>query len=134
MALMSMILILSKLEFIKPGTTAEGTIQSVEQASRGAHTFLEISWLVQGQTIRESHFMTNYDEIVEAIGKIGLSVDTDTDTWIGTPAKLLIESNNGYLNATIVGPAETITPSGDGINFEAKDETATSKSVDDLLD
>lgn len=123
-----------KLEFIKPGTTAEGTIQSVEQASRGAHTFLEISWLVQGQTIRESHFMTNYDEIIEAIGKIGLSVDTDTDTWIGTPAKLLIESNNGYLNATIVGPAETITPSGDGINFEAKEETATSKSVDDLLD
>lgn len=123
-----------KLEFIKPGTTAEGTIQSVEQASRGAHTFLEISWLVQGQTIRESHFMTNYDEIVEAIGKIGLSVDTDTDTWIGTPAKLLIESNNGYLNATIVGPAETITASGDGINFEAKEETATSKSVDDLLD
>ena len=122
-----------KLEFIKPGTTAEGTIQSVEQASRGAHTFLEISWLVQGQTIRESHFMTNYDEIVEAIGKIGLSVDTDTDTWIGTPAKLLIESNNGYLNATIVGPAETITPSGDGINFEAKEETATSKSVDELL-
>lgn len=123
-----------KLEFIKPGTTAEGTIQSVEQASRGAHTFLEIGWLVQGQTIRESHFMTNYDEIVEAIGKIGLSVDTDTDTWIGTPAKLLIESNNGYLNATIVGPAETITPSGDGINFEAKEETATSKSVDELLD
>lgn len=123
-----------KLEFIKPGTTAEGTIQSVEQASRGAHTFLEIGWLVQGQTIRESHFMTNYDEIVEAIGKIGLSVDTDTDTWIGTPAKLLIESNNGYLNATIVGPAETITASGDGINFEAKEETATSKSVDDLLD
>ena len=123
-----------KLEFIKPGTTTEGTIQSVEQASRGAHTFLEISWLVQGQTIRESHFMTNYDEIVEAIGKIGLSVDTDTDTWIGTPAKLLIESNNGYLNATIVGPAETITPSGDGINFEAKEETATSESVDDLLD
>ena len=123
-----------KLEFIKPGTTAEGTIQSVEQATRGAHTFLEISWLVQGQTIRESHFMTNYDEIVEAIGKIGLSVDTDTDTWIGTPAKLLIESNNGYLNATIVGPAETITASGDGINFEAKEETATSKSVDDLLD
>ena len=123
-----------KLEFIKPGTTAEGTIQSVEQASRGDHTFLEISWLVQGQTIRESHFMTNYDGIVEAIGKIGLSVDTDTDTWIGTPAKLLIESNNGYLNATIVGPAETITPSGDGINFEAKEETATSKSVDELLD
>lgn len=123
-----------KLEFIKPGTTAEGTIQSVEQANRGAHSFLEINWLVQGQTIRESHFMTNYDEIVEAIGKIGLSVDTDTDTWIGTPAKLLIESNNGYLNATIVGPAETITASGDGINFEAKEETATSKSVDDLLD
>lgn len=123
-----------KLEFIKPGTTAEGTIQSVEQASRGAHTFLEISWLVQGQTIRESHFMTNYDEIVEAIGKIGLSVDTDTDTWIGTPAKLLIESNNGYLNATIVGPAETITTSGNGINFEAKEETGTSKSVDELLD
>ena len=63
-----------------------------------------------------------------------MSVDTDTDTWIGTPAKLLIESNNGYLNATIVGPAETITPSGDGINFEAKEETATSKSVDELLD
>ena len=123
-----------KLEFIKPGTTAEGTIQSVEQTSRGAHTFLEINWLVQGQIIRESHFMTNYDEIVEAIGKIGFSVDTDTDTWIGTPAKLLIESNNGYLNATIVGPAETITPSGDGINFEAKEETSTSKSVDELLD
>lgn len=122
-----------KLEFIKPGTTAEGTIQSVEQATRGAHTFLEINWLVQGQTIRESHFMTNYDEIVEAISKIGLSVDTDTDKWIGTPAKLLIESNNGYLNATIVGPAETILEDGGTINFEAKEEE-TSKSVDDLLD
>lgn len=121
-----------KLEFIKPGTTAEGTISSVEQVNRGAHTFLEISWLVQGQTIRESHFMTNYDEIVEAIGKIGLSIDSDTDTWIGTPAKLLIESNNGYLNATIVGPAETILEDGGTINFEAKEET--SKSVDDLLD
>lgn len=122
-----------KLEFIKPGTTAEGTISSVEQVNRGAHTFLEISWLVQGQKIRESHFMTNYDEIVEAIGKVGLSIDSDTDTWIGTPAKLLIESNNGYLNATIVGPAETILENGDSINFEAKEETA-SKSVDDLLD
>lgn len=122
-----------KLEFIKPGTTAEGTISSVEQVNRGAHTFLEISWLVQGQTIRESHFMTNYDEIVEAIGKVGLSIDSDTDTWIGTPAKLLIESNNGYLNATIVGPAETILEDGGSINFEAKEET-TSKSVDDLLD
>ena len=121
-----------KLEFIKPGTTAEGTISSVEQVNRGAHTFLEISWLVQGQTIRESHFMTNYDEIVEAIGKIGLSIDSDTDTWIGTPAKLLIESNNGYLNATIVGPAETILEDGGTINFEAKEEE-TSKSVDDLL-
>ena len=85
-----------KLEFIKPGTTAEGTISAVEQTNRGAHTFLEISWLVQEQIIRESHFMTNYDEIVEAIGKIGLSIDSDTDTWIGTPAKLLIESNNGW--------------------------------------
>ena len=122
-----------KLEFIKPGTTAEGTISSVEQANRGVHTFLEISWLVQGQTIRESHFMTNYDEIVEAIGKIGLSIDSDTDTWIGTPAKLLIESNNGYLNATIVGPAETILEDGGTINFEAKEEKA-SKSVDNLLD
>lgn len=122
-----------KLEFIKPGTTAEGTISAVEQANRGAHTFLEISWLVQGQTIRESHFMTNYDEIVEAIGKIGLSIDSDTDTWIGTPAKLLIESNNGYLNATIVGPAETILEYGGTINFEAKEEKA-SKSVDDLLE
>ena len=123
-----------KLEFIKPGTTAEGTIQSVEQANRGAHSFLEITWLVQGQTIRESHFMTNYDEIVEAISKIGLSVDSDTDTWIGTPAKLLIESNNGYLNATIVGPAETITEDGGSINFEAKEESTSAKSVDDLLD
>lgn len=123
-----------KLEFIKPGTTAEGTIQSVEQANRGAHSFLEINWLVQGQTIRESHFMTNYDEIVEAISKIGLSIDSDTDTWIGTPAKLLIESNNGYLNATIVGPAETITEDGGSINFEAKEESTVSKSVDDLLD
>ena len=123
-----------KLEFIKPGTTAEGTIQSVEQANRGAHSFLEISWLVQGQTIRESHFMTNYDEIVEAISKIGLSIDSDTDTWIGTPAKLLIESNNGYLNATIVGPAETITEDGGSINFEAKEESTSAKSVDDLLD
>ena len=122
-----------KLEFIKPGTTVEGTISAVEQANRGAHTFLEISWLVQGQTIRESHFMTNYDEIVEAIGKIGLSIDSDTDTWIGTPAKLLIESNNGYLNATIVGPAETILEDGGTINFEAKEEKA-SKSVDDLLE
>lgn len=123
-----------KLEFIKPGTTAEGTIQSVEQANRGAHSFLEISWLVQGQTIRESHFMTNYDEIVESISKIGLSIDSDTDTWIGTPAKLLIESNNGYLNATIVGPAETITEDGGSINFEAKEESTSAKSVDDLLD
>lgn len=123
-----------KLEFIKPGTTAEGTIQSVEQANRGAHSFLEISWLVQGQTIRESHFMTNYDEIVESISKIGLSIDSDTDTWIGTPAKLLIESNNGYLNATIVGPAETIAEDGGSINFEAKEESTSAKSVDDLLD
>lgn len=123
-----------KLEFIKPGTTAEGTIQSVEQANRGAHSFLEISWLVQGQTIRESHFMTNYDEIVESISKIGLSIDSDTDTWIGTPAKLLIESNNGYLNATIVGPAETIIEDGGSINFEAKEESTSAKSVDDLLD
>ena len=122
-----------KLEFIKPGTTAEGTIASVEQANRGAHSFLEISWNVQNQTIRESHFMTNYEEIVEAISKIGLDINTDTDTWIGTPAKLLIESNNGYLNATIIGPAETITSGGGDINFEAKEAPTTTQSVDDLL-
>ena len=121
-----------KLEFIKPGTTAEGTIKGVEVTNRGAHSFLEISWLVQGQTIRESHFMTNYDEIVEAIGKIGLDIDSDTDTWVGTPAKLLIESNNGYLNATIVGPAETLTAGAEGIDFSAKEETH--QSVDSLLD
>lgn len=123
-----------KLEFIKPGTTAEGTISAVEVVNRGAHSFLEISWNVQNQTIRESHFMTNYDEIVESISKIGLDIDTDTDTWIGTPAKLLIESNNGYLNATIIGPAETITSGGGEINFEAKEATPTNQSVDDLLD
>lgn len=122
-----------KLEFIKPGTTAEGTISAVEVANRGAHSFLEISWNVQNQTIRESHFMTNYDEIVESISKIGLDINTDTDTWIGTPAKLLIESNNGYLNATIIGPAETITSGGGEINFEAKEATPTNQSVDDLL-
>lgn len=122
-----------KLEFIKPGTTAEGTISAVEVANRGAHSFLEISWNVQNQTIRESHFMTNYDEIVEAISKIGLDINTDTDTWIGTPAKLLIESNNGYLNATIIGPAETITSGGGEINFEAKEAPTTTQSVDDLL-
>lgn len=122
-----------KLEFIKPGTTAEGTISAVEVANRGAHSFLEISWNVQNQTIRESHFMTNYDEIVEAISKIGLDINTDTDTWIGTPAKLLIESNNGYLNATIIGPAETITSGGGEINFEAKESPTTNQSVDDLL-
>ena len=123
-----------KLEFIKPGTTAEGTIASVEQANRGVHSFLEISWNVQNQIIRESHFMTNYDEIVEAISKIGLDINTDTDLWIGTPAKLLIESNNGYLNATIIGPAETITVGGGDINFEAKEATVSNQSVDDLLD
>lgn len=122
-----------KLEFIKPGTTAEGTISAVEVANRGAHSFLEISWNVQNQTIRESHFMTNYDEIVEAISKIGLDINTDTDTWIGTPAKLLIESNNGYLNATIIGHAETITSGGGDINFEAKEAPTTTQSVDDLL-
>ena len=122
-----------KLEFIKPGTTAEGTISAVEVATRGANSFLEISWNVQNQTVRESHFMTNYEKIVEEIGKIGLDINTDTDFWIGTPAKLLIESNNGYLNATIIGPAETITQSGGDINFEAKEATET-KSVDDLLD
>ena len=122
-----------KLEFIKPGTTAEGTISAVEVVNRGAHSFLEISWNVQNQTIRESHFMTNYDEIVESISKIGLDINTDTDTWIGTPAKLLIESNNGYLNATIIGPAETITSGGGEINFEAKEATPTNQSVDDLL-
>lgn len=122
-----------KLEFIKPGTTAEGTISAVEVANRGAHSFLEISWNVQNQTIRESHFMTNYEEIVEAISKIGLDINTDTDTWIGTPAKLLIESNNGYLNATIIGPAETITSGGGEINFEAKEAPTTTQSVDYLL-
>ena len=97
-----------KLNFLKPGTTVEGTISSVEVVTRGAHSFLEITWLAAGNSVRESHFMTNYDEIVESLGKIGISVDTDTDTWIGKAAKLLIESEKGSLNAKIVGPAETI--------------------------
>ena len=123
-----------KLEFIKPGTTAEGTISAVEVGTRGVHSFLEISWNVQNQIVRESHFMTNYDEIVEAISKIGLDINTDTDMWVGTPAKLLIESNNGFLNATIIGPAETITMGGGDINFEAKEAPVSNQSVDDLLD
>ena len=93
-----------KLDFIKPGTTVEGTIKNVEVISRSGNSFLEINWFAQNQTIRESHSMTNYEEIVEALGKINIDISTDTDTWIGTPAKLLIESNNGYLNAVIVGP------------------------------
>ena len=121
-----------KLQFIKPGSTVEGTISAVEVANRGAHSFLEISWLAEGQTIRESHFMTNYDEIVEAIGKIGLDINSDTDTWIGTPAKLLIESNNGYLNATIVGPAESIEHHGEAIDYSAQ-ETKVQADVSDLL-
>ena len=122
-----------KLQFIKPGTTVEGTISSVEVANRGVHSFLEISWLAEGQTIRESHFMTNYDEIVEAIGKIGLDINSDTDTWIGTPAKLLIESNNGYLNATIVGPAEGLEQDGGAIDYSAQ-ETETKADVYGLLE
>ena len=120
------------LTFVKPGSTVEGTISNVTVANRSGNSFLEISWLVQDQTIRESHFMTNYDEIVAALGKIGINIDTDTDTWIGTPAKLLIESNNGYLNASIVGPAEGIKTDGKPINFEAVEDK---KSVDiaDLL-
>lgn len=121
-----------KLQFIKPGSTVEGTISSVEVANRGVHSFLEISWLAEGQTIRESHFMTNYDEIVEAIGKIGLDINSDTDTWIGTPAKLLVESNNGYLNATIVGPAEALEQGGVAIDYSAQ-ETETQADVADLL-
>ena len=121
-----------KLQFIKPGSTVEGTISAVEVANRGAHSFLEISWLAEGQTIRESHFMTNYDEIVEAIGKIGLDINSDTDAWIGTPAKLLIESNNGYLNATIVGPAESIEHHGEAIDYSAQ-ETKVQADVSDLL-
>lgn len=122
-----------KLQFIKPGTTVEGTISAVEVSNRNNHSFLEISWLAEGQTIRESHFMTNYDEIVEAISKIGLDINTDTDTWIGTPAKLLIESNNGYLNATIVGPAEGIMEDGQQIDYSVK-ESETSVDVSNILE
>lgn len=125
-----------KLNFVKPGTTVEGTISSVEVVTRGAHSFLEITWLAEGNSIRESHFMTNYDEIVEALGKIGLSVDTDTDTWIGKAAKLLIESENGYMNAKIVGPAETIVNNGAAINFEAQEtpvQPAQAVSAEDIL-
>lgn len=123
-----------KLSFIKPGTTVEGTIDNVEVAQRGVHSFLEISWLAEGQLIRESHFMTNYDEIVESIGKIGLNIEDDTDNWIGTPAKLLIESNNGYLNATIVGPAETLNHGGEAINYEATESSDTTADVSSMLD
>lgn len=125
-----------KLNFVKPGTTVEGTISSVEVVTRGAHSFLEITWLAEGNSIRESHFMTNYDEIVEALGKIGISVDTDTDTWIGKAAKLLIESENGYMNAKIVGPAETIVNNGAAINFEAQEtpvQPAQAVSAEDIL-
>jgi hypothetical protein len=89
--------------------------------------------LAEGQTIRESHFMTNYDEIVEEIGKIGLDINSDTDTWIGTPAKLLIESSNGYLNATIVGPAEALEQDGGAINYSVQ-ETETQADVAGLLE
>ena len=126
-----------KLSFLKPGTTVEGTISSVEVVTRGAHSFLEITWLVEGNSVRESHFMTNYDEIVESLGKIGISVDTDTDTWIGKAAKLLIESENKYLNAKIVGPAETIVNTGASINFDAQEtpvQTAQQPvSAEDIL-
>ena len=122
-----------KLDFIKPGTTVEGTIKSVEVISRSGNSFLEINWFTQNQTIRESHFMTNYDEIVEAIGKIGLDINSDTDTWIGAPAKLLIESNNGYLNATIVGPAEALEQDGGAIDYSVQ-ETETQADVAGLLE
>lgn len=126
-----------KLNFVKPGTTVEGTISSVEVVTRGAHSFLEITWLAEGNSIRESHFMTNYDEIVESLGKIGINVDTDTDTWIGKAAKLLVESENGYLNAKIVGPAETIVNAGASINFEAQETPVQpaqqSVSAEDIL-
>lgn len=126
-----------KLNFVKPGTTVEGTISSVEVVTRGAHSFLEITWLAEGNSIRESHFMTNYDEIVESLGKIGIDVNTDTDTWVGKAAKLLIESENGYLNAKIVGPAETIVNTGTAINFDAQETpvqpTQQSVSAEDIL-
>lgn len=124
-----------KLQFIKPGSVVEGTIQNVEVNNRGNFSFLEISWLADGQTIRESHFMTNYDEIVEELGKINIDIDTDTDTWIGTPAKLLIESNDGYLNASIVGPADTIEVGGEAIDLDVVEEPVKSntQSVDDFL-
>lgn len=120
-----------KLNFIKPGSTVEGTITKVEVANRGNNSFLEISWLAEGQTIRQSHFMTNYDEIVENIGKIGLDINEDTDTWIGATAKLLVESNNGYLNATIVGPAETLDLGGQDIDLSPKETTPSRNMLDD---
>lgn len=120
-----------KLNFIKPGSTVEGVINSVEVANRGNNSFLEISWLAEGQTIRESHFMTNYDEIVEALAKIGLNIADDTDTWLGTPAKLLIESNNGYLNATIIGPADTIDVGGQDIDLSPREQETKRDLLDD---
>lgn len=125
-----------KLSFVKPGTTVEGTISSVEVVTRGSHSFLEITWLAEGTSIRESHFMTNYDEIVESLGKIGINVDTDTDTWIGKAAKLLVESENGYLNAKIVGPAETIMNTGAAINYDAQEtpvQVTQPVSAEDIL-
>lgn len=121
-----------KLSFITPGSVVEGTLSSVEVNTRGNNSFLEMGWLVGDQTIRESHFMTNYDEIVENLSKVGLDINTDTDTWLGTPAKLLVESNNGYLNATIVGPAEHLKMDTDPtMDYSAKEEGDLSSFLDD---
>lgn len=125
------------LEFIKPGSTSVGVIADVKVENRKGNSILEIYWDTQGQQIRESHFMTNYDEIVESLGKIGLDINTDTDTWLGTAAELLIESNNGYLNATIVGPAEvksTVEATELDLSTEATTSAATDSSVAGLLD
>lgn len=121
------------LEFIKPGSTSVGVIADVKVENRKGNSILEIYWDTQGQQIRESHFMTNYDEIVEALGKIGLDINTDTDTWLGTAAELLIESNNGYLNATIVGPAE-VTSTVEATELDLEETPTTNSAVDGLLE
>ena len=112
-----------KLQFIKPGTTVEGTISSVEVANRGAHSFLEIAWLAEGQTIRESHFMTNYDEIVEAINNNSSEYVKiiDNETIINNSYKL---NSNTYFMEKITVPhakqLKTVAETFIGVQYTSK--------------
>ena len=118
-----------KLQFVKPGALIDAVLVNVDLRSVKNSTFLDIKFRdASGVMHTVSMFYNDYDAIVAQLSLIGIDPEVDTDEWIGTLAKLIIEKDGDFMRPKILGKGEAF----ESMNVEAE-RTSEVPDLDELM-